>query len=105
MMTSKELTYLGIGIGIGSAAAILLAPLSGAESRQYLKNRADDGVDYARRQTDDLRNAASQAVDRGKEAIDRGKEKLRHQQQNINAAIDAGKQAYRESVETTPDLA
>jgi gas vesicle protein len=103
VMTSKELTYLGIGIGIGSAAAMLFAPQSGPETRQLLKNKVDEGADYAKRRSEELRNSAAQAIDRGKDAIDRGKEKLRHQQQNLSAAIDAGKQAYRESVETTPE--
>jgi len=41
-MTSKELSYLGIGIGIGTAAAMLLAPRSGEETQQLLKDKAND---------------------------------------------------------------
>lgn len=91
-MTSKELGYLGIGIGIGTAAAMLLAPRSGEETQQLLKNRAND----AKRRAEDLRDSAA-------EVIDRGKGKVRHQVQNLSAAVEAGKQAYRESVETTPE--
>lgn len=91
-MTSKEITYLGIGIGLGTAAAMLFAPHSGEETQQLLKEKAND----AKRRAEDLRNSASHV-------IDRGKEKLRHQQQNLSAAIQGGKQAYRDSVATTPE--
>jgi len=92
VMTSKELSYLGIGIGIGTAAAMLFAPRSGEETQQLLKDKAND----AKRRAEDLRDSAAQVVDRGKD-------KVRHQVQNLSAAVQAGKQAYRESVETTPE--
>jgi hypothetical protein len=40
-----------------------------------------------------LRESAADAVDRGKDTIRRHKE-------NLSAAVDAGKQAYREAVKT-----
>ena len=92
VMTSKEFTYLGIGIGIGTAAAMLFAPQSGEETQQLIKDKAND----AKRRAEDLRDSAAQAVDRGKE-------KVRHQVQNLSAAIEGGKRAYKESVETTPE--
>jgi len=92
VMTSKELSYLGIGIGIGTAAAMLLAPRSGEETQQLLKDKAND----AKRRAEELRDSAAQVADRGKD-------KLRRQVQNLGAAVEAGKQAYRESVETTPE--
>ena len=46
-----------------------------------------------RRRADDLRDTAVDAVDRGKDTIRRHKE-------NLAAAVDAGKQAYREAVKT-----
>ena len=91
-MTSKELSYLGIGIGIGTAAAMLLAPRSGEETQQLLKDKAND----AKRRAEELRDSAAQV-------IDRGKEKVRHQAQNLSAAIEVGKRAYRESIESTPE--
>ena len=91
-MTSKELGYLGMGIGIGTAAAMLFAPRSGEETQQLLKDKAND----AKRRAEDLRDSAA-------EVIDRGKGKVRNQVQNLSAAVEAGRQAYRESVETTPE--
>jgi len=92
VMTSKEFTYLGIGIGIGTAAAMLFAPQSGEETQQLLKDKAND----AKRCAEDLRDSAAQV-------IDRGKEKVRQQVQNLSAAVEGGKQAYREAVATTPE--
>ena len=91
-MTSKELSYLGIGIGLGTAAAMLLAPRSGEETQQLLKDKAND----TKRLAEELRDSAAQV-------IDRGKEKVRHQVQNLSAAVEGGKRAYRESVETSPE--
>jgi hypothetical protein len=41
-------------------------------------------------------------VDGATETIERGKQKLRNQVNNLSDAVDAGKQAYREAVETAP---
>ena len=71
---------------------MLLAPRSGEETQQLLKDKAND----AKRRAEDMRDNAAQVVDRGKN-------KVRHQVQNLSAAVEAGKQAYRESVETTPE--
>jgi gas vesicle protein len=83
VMTSKELSYLGIGIGLGTAAAMLLAPRSGEETQQLLKDKAND----AKRRAEELRDSAAQV-------IDRGKGKLRQQVQNLSAAVEGGKQTY-----------
>lgn len=79
---------LGMGVGIG----LLFAPRSGEETRDMLLNKADEGKDYLKRQTDDLRGSASDVVDKGREVINR-------QRDSISDAIEAGKQAYREKVE------
>jgi hypothetical protein len=46
-----------------------------------------------KRRAEDLRDTASETIDRGKDQIRRHKE-------NLSAAVDAGKQAYREAVKT-----
>ena len=66
---------------------------SGAETRDYLRSRAEDGTDYVKRRANDLRDTAAEAIDRSKETI-------RRQKENLSAAVDAGKQAYREAVKT-----
>jgi hypothetical protein len=56
-----------------------------------LKGKANEGRDYLRRRTDEVRESATDAIQRGREA-------LHHQKDNLSAALEAGKQAYRQSV-------
>ncbi len=85
---SSFLLGLGIGIGIG----ILLAPKSGQETRELLKNKAEEGADYLKKRSEELRQQAAEWVDKGKEAINRQKE-------HLSDAMEAGRQAYRETVQ------
>jgi gas vesicle protein len=81
---------LGLGLGVG--VGLLFAPRSGEETRDMLMSKADEGKDYLKRQTDDLRGSAADIVDKGRDAITR-------QRDSLSEAIDAGKQAYREKVD------
>ena len=78
---------LGLGIGVG--VGLLFAPRSGEETRDILLKKTDEGKDYLKRQTEDLRGSASGIVDKGRDAINR-------QRDSLSDAIEAGKQAYRE---------
>ncbi len=94
-MNSDELTYFGIGALMGAAAAILLAPKSGTETRNLLRSKAEEGTDYLASRAADARDTASEAINRGKKVIKQNAE-------NLSAAVDAGVQTYREAVQTTP---
>lgn len=94
--------YFLLGLGIGVAAGILWAPRTGEETRQliadkagegaeYVRARAEDGKDYVRQQTDVLKGSAADLVEKGRSTVTRQKE-------NLNAAVEAGKQAYRDAV-------
>jgi gas vesicle protein len=94
--------YFLLGLGIGVAAGILWAPRSGEETRQllsdragdgadYLRTRAQDGTEYVKSQTDHIKQSASDLYDKGKTTVSRHKE-------NLAAAVDAGKHAYREAL-------
>ncbi len=94
--------YFLLGLGIGVAAGILWAPRSGEETRQiladkagegaeYLKNRAQDGTEYVKQRTGDVKQSASDLYEKGRTTVERHRDTL-------NAAVEAGKQAYREAV-------
>jgi gas vesicle protein len=94
--------YFLLGLGIGVAAGILWAPRSGEETRQmiadkagegadYLKNRAQEGSEYMRQRADDLKQTAGDLYERGRSTVVRQKDTL-------SAAVEAGKQAYRDAV-------
>ncbi len=94
-MSTNEFTYFGIGAALGVAAAVLLAPKSGPETRKLLRSKAEEGTEY-------LASRASQARDTASEAINRGKRAVKQNAENLSAAVDAGVQTYREAVQTTP---
>jgi gas vesicle protein len=94
--------YFLLGLGIGVAAGMLWAPRAGDETRQliadkagegadYLKSRAGESSEYVRQRADDLKASASELYEKGRSTVSRQKETL-------NAAVEAGKQAYRDSV-------
>ncbi len=91
MDEDKRLPYFFLGLGIGVAVGILFAPKAGDETREIIRSKAYEGKDYLKRRSDELRDSATEMVERGKTAVVRQKEQL-------NAAVDAGRQAYRESV-------
>jgi gas vesicle protein len=70
---------------------MLFAPKAGKETRQLIKDKAGEGTDYLKQRGDDLKQTASEWVDKGKEAIGRQKDTLAD-------AVEAGRQAYRDVV-------
>jgi gas vesicle protein len=80
---------------LGVAVGVLFAPKSGTETRELLRSKAEEGADYVKRRGEELVDTAADAVDKGKQTIQRHKE-------NLTAAVEAGRQAYRESIKTAP---
>jgi gas vesicle protein len=91
MEDDSKLSYFFLGLGLGVAVGVLFAPKSGQETRELLKSKAGEGADYVKRAGADLRDQAAEVIDRGKQTVQKHKE-------NLTAAVDAGKQAYREAV-------
>ncbi len=103
-----------IGGLIGAAAALLLAPQAGEDTRAQLKDksielrerametaedartRAESAAAEARARADEL---AAQARDRAEELRRRGQEVVEDQRSKINQAIDAGKDAAQRTQE------
>jgi|ERR1700722_9864798 len=82
------------GLGLGALAGVLYAPRSGSETREVLRQRAEDGRDYMRGRAREAREQATQWADRGREAVNQQKDQFR-------AAYEAGRQAYNESTAET----
>jgi gas vesicle protein len=80
-------------LGLGVAAGLLFAPKSGPETRDLLLSKADEGKEYLKKRTTELQDQAADAIERGKSTVTR-------QRDNLVAAVEAGKQAYREAVST-----
>ena len=103
MEDNNKISYFFLGLGLGVAAGLLFAPQTGEETRVMLRNKADEGRDALKRRGEELRETATEAVQRGKETVQRGKETVSRHRENLPAAMDAGKQAYRDALNT--DLA
>ncbi len=119
------LLFFLIGAGIGAVTALLFAPKAGSELRSELADATRKGLDQARdtgrevgeRATDYYQTGVEKAADlaarsretinelseRSKETInelsERGKDVVVRQKASIAAAIEAGKQGYREAKE------
>jgi gas vesicle protein len=85
--TIANVNYFLVGLGIGSAFAILFAPKSGKETRDYIANKAKEANEYSRKKAQDLRERAEDTVERGKEMVTQTKEQ-------IATAIDVGRETY-----------
>jgi gas vesicle protein len=70
----SSFAYLVIGIGIGLAVGMLLAPRSGEELRHDVRRRTNEGLDYLNQQAEKLRDSTERVVSRGKEWIGRQRE-------------------------------
>jgi len=110
--SGDKLIYFLVGAGIGAITALLFAPKTGSELRSEIADATKKGLDYARDAGRDLSERASEyyqtgveraseATTRGKEAVsdltDRGKDLVTRQKAQFAAAIEAGKQGYREA--------
>jgi gas vesicle protein len=77
------------GLGVGAIIALLFAPASGDEARDYLGRKADESRDYVTARGREVRRQAEELVEKAKDLVTQQKEQL-------TAAIEAGKQAYQD---------
>jgi gas vesicle protein len=91
MEDDSKLSFFFLGLGLGVAVGVLFAPKSGAETREFIRAKANDGTDYVKRRGEELRDTAT-------ETVEAAKEKLRRHKENLAQAVEAGKAAYRDSV-------
>lgn len=68
-----------VGALTGAAAALLFAPASGEETREYLGQRAREGRARAR------------------EAVDKGHELYQRQREHLSSAVERGREAFQQA--------
>ena len=86
---ASKLAYFLVGGGIGAVVALLFAPRAGRETRELIAQRASESRER-------VSSASKNVSGRVSTYLDKGKEIVASQKEQISAAIDAGKQAYRE---------
>jgi gas vesicle protein len=76
------------GLGIGAAVTLLYAPKTGEETRQKIRQTAEQGRDV-------VKEGAQKAREQAGTWGDKGRDYLNSQKDQISAAVDAGRQVYR----------
>jgi gas vesicle protein len=88
-----------VGALTGAAAAVLLAPRSGRETREILGERWRDAAERGRHLGEQAVQKSREAVDEASGYVDRQRGALEKRRDRLAAAVEAGKQAYREEKE------
>ncbi|HTG58386.1 MAG TPA: YtxH domain-containing protein, partial [Terriglobia bacterium] len=57
------------GFSMGAVVALLLAPKSGEETRDFIGKKAEEGRDYVTAKGKEFRKAAEDLVDKGKDLV------------------------------------
>lgn len=119
--STSGLGWFLAGLGVGALVGVLYAPKSGKETREDIVQGALDakekaavyaqqGYDKANDYVAQGKQVAGEYVDRGKEYyekgrsqwteyVEKGKNLVQDQQDKVQAAINAGKDAYASKVE------
>jgi gas vesicle protein len=104
----EDLNFLGalgllaVGALIGAAVALLLAPKTGEETRELLREKGTDlarqarerGADLAKRAQESMNDAQSKA----QEYLGRSREVVEDTSAQLKAAFEAGRGAMREEI-------
>ena len=83
----------------GAALAILYAPRSGKETRDLLGDRIREGADRGRELRDRASVKSRELFEDAAEYVERQKEGVERKRDRLAAAVEAGRQAYRDEKE------
>jgi gas vesicle protein len=84
-------TAFVIGAAVGAAAALILAPATGRDTRAYLRRRGNElGRDAMDRGRELGRDAMERGRELGRDAMERGRETLRTQSDRMKSAVASG---------------
>jgi len=86
----SKFSYLLLGLGVGAIGGLIAAILSRKETREVLRERSGQSLDYLNQQAGKLRETADVIVQQGKKLIAcKGFDSVSH-------STEAEKQAYQE---------
>jgi gas vesicle protein len=93
--SSVILSFLLGGVA-GAALALLYAPRSGRETREYLGEKLREGAERGRELRSQAVEKSRSFLDEASGFVDRQREALDDRKERFTAAVEAGRQAYRE---------
>jgi gas vesicle protein len=80
----------------GAALATLFAPRSGEETREMLGEKMREGAEKGRRVRDRAVAKGREVLDDATDYVDSQREMLDKRRERLQAAVEAGRQAYRD---------
>jgi len=95
MDNNRGMVMFSIGCAAGMAAGLMLTSKSGREATKFLRSKADEGTKAVKETVDHVSEAVTEAATRGIKAV-------KYQAENVEAALDAGKKAFKAAREMTP---
>jgi gas vesicle protein len=80
----------------GAALAILFAPRSGEETREMLGGKLREGAERGRKIRDRASARGREILEDATDYVDSQREALDKRRERLSAAVEAGRQAFRE---------
>jgi gas vesicle protein len=104
---SDKFLFFLAGAGIGAVLALLFAPKSGRETRDLIARTATDSREFITNKVSEGRQVVEEKgrrlSDDFSSFIDKSKEAVQRQKEQLTAAFEAGKSAYREEKGFPPE--
>lgn len=94
--------YFLVGLAAGAIGAILFAPCSGEETREFISAKAQDGMLYAKDAIEDAKEQVQASLDRAGDAVVNVKDRVgavtEGAGERLREAVRAGKVAYEDEI-------
>jgi len=97
--TSGVVLSFLLGALSGAALAILFAPRSGRETREILGDKLRETADRSRRLGEQALEKGHEAAEDASGYLERQRDALEKRRDRLAAAVEAGRQAYRDEKE------
>jgi gas vesicle protein len=88
-----------LGALSGAALAVLFAPRSGEETRDLLEEKLRESADRGKKMRDRAVDKGREVIEDANEYIEKQRETLEKRRDRLAAAVEAGRQAYRDEKE------
>lgn len=100
--------YLLVGGVVGASVALLFAPQTGEQTRAFLDKKYGESTgrlsETAKKGKEQIKGKSAEMAGKVTQNIHKGKEILQQQKDQLSAAIEASKDAYKTELDNLKDL-